>query len=320
MRGAWACSGCLALVVAFATPVNALTLSDCVPLPGSLVEDSIAEHMFGGSPDGSAPTARRGYVFTFNESFNVPSWAAWHSIKEYRDTPKREGRWADFRTDASMSPVKPDDYNGWFDSEKNYARGHIVPYFISGGDRDGDGTDAEFESSLKIEDEDDACTVFEINAMSNIAPQFHDLFNGQPGVWWLLETDVRNMVEDGKEFQEIAGSIFVDGLAVEKIGDREAEPSTWSIGVPHGFFKIIVNVDRQEAVGFLFDHSGDVPNGCDIHDKQTVSWPSDCIVPIEQIEQATGLKFFTDLTAAANQRLRKASARETWIEWLNLTM
>jgi DNA/RNA endonuclease G (NUC1) len=173
---------------------------------------------------------------------------------------------------------------------------------------------------LKIEDEDDACTVYEINAMSNIAPQYHDLFNGQPGVWYLLETDVRNMIEDGKEFQEIAGSIFVEALPVEKIGDRDEDSSTWNIGVPHGFFKIVVNVDRQEAVGFLFDHSGDVPNGCDIHDKQNVAWPSACIVPIEQIESATGLKFFPDLTATANQRLRKTSTKETWMEWLNLTM
>ena len=26
------------------------------------------------------------------------------------------------------------------------------------------------------------------------------------------------------------------------------------------FFKIIVNVDRKEAVGFLFDHAGNLPH------------------------------------------------------------
>lgn len=54
-------------------------------------------------------------------------------------------------------------------------------------DRDHDG----YEKDFKVEDIDDASTVFEINAMSNVAPQFYDKFNFSSGVWWNLEYDVR---------------------------------------------------------------------------------------------------------------------------------
>ena len=122
--------------------------------------------------------------------------------------------------------------------------GHIVPYAISGGDRDNDGEDAEIENNLHVEDEYDACTVYEINALSNIAPQFHVRFNGPPGVWWQLETDVRNLVDDGNEYQLFAGTVFIEGEDVRKIGNRKNDDSTWKIGVPHGFLQ---NCHRHQS-------------------------------------------------------------------------
>ena len=306
------------LVLTTSSPASAFGLSDCVPLPSGLAEESRIEHLYGGSPDGTEPIARRAYVFAFDSAHNVPKWAAWYAAKQYRDTPKREKRWSAFRKDADVSPITSDDYIGWFDSQENFARGHIVPYFISGGDRDGDGKDAEFESNLKVEDKDDACTVYEINAMSNIAPQYHDAFNGRPGVWWQLETDIRGLVDNGSEFQVFAGTVFLQDENVEMIGDRDLDPSKWDIGVPHGFFKVVDDVDRREAVGFLFDHAGDLKHGCDIRDRVNVNWPSDCIVAIDRIEAATGLEFFPNLANRRDQALRAASTKETWLEWLDI--
>jgi transposase len=75
---------------------------------------------------------------------------AWHVVPEYLDTPKRKGRWANFRTDPDIAnPVEDDDYNGLLE-DFDIARGHIAPYFISGGDRDDDGKDAEIETQEGI--------------------------------------------------------------------------------------------------------------------------------------------------------------------------
>jgi len=190
----------------------------------------------------------------------------------------------------------------------------LAPYFISGGDRDHDGIDAESETDLKVEDPDDACTVFEINAMSNIAPQCHNRFNGSPGMWWQLETDVRAMVDNGAVFNVFAGTIFLENTEVMKISDRKSDPDNWDIGTPHGYFKVVIDPLRKEAVGFLFNHSSDLAKGCNI---DTAKWPSNCIRPIEDIEALTGLTFFSSLNKNQNKRLREASRKETWRNWRN---
>ncbi|MCE2029306.1 DNA/RNA non-specific endonuclease [Sessilibacter corallicola] len=293
----------------------AISLNDCT-LSESQEEDSIAEHLWGGPLDNSELFERRAYVFSYNKEHLVPRWAAWHATKPYRDTPKRKSRWSTFRRDPELTTVSTKDYVGWFHSDDNFARGHIVPYFISGGDRDHDGLDAEIEETLAVEDIDDACTVLEINSMANIAPQYHSRFNGQPGLWWLLESDVRNLIDNGRDLQLLAGTVFIDDVEVEKIGNREKSKSKWKIGVPHGFFKVVVDPDRNEAVAFLFDHSGDVEGGCSIDDPAN-KWPSECIVSIDVVEAATGLSFFSEIEEG-KKLLRESSTKGTWLEWLGI--
>ncbi|WP_028877556.1 DNA/RNA non-specific endonuclease [Teredinibacter turnerae] len=292
-------------------------LSDCTLNPAQK-QDSINEHIWGGRPDASKIYPRRAYVLAYNDKYLVPRWTAWHAMKSYRDTPERKTRWSSFRRDPELKTVTDNDYVGWYGADENFARGHLTPFFISGGDRDHDGKDAEYEDSLAIEDIDDACTVFEINAMTNIAPQYHKAFNGQPGIWWKLETDVRNMIDDGREFHIIAGTVFLEGKAVQKIGDREKTKRSWKIGVPHGYFKIVIDTQSTTAIGFLFDHSDDLQKGCSLVGRGA-SWPSECIVEIADIESVTGLKFFRDVSSADYQKLHgsKEDARATWLAWVN---
>ena len=311
------CLTLLILVFLLPTQASALRLQDCVPLSDKLAAQSRDEHMFGGRPDTAHQSQlfeRRAFVVAYDEKKKVPAWAAWYAISEYRDTPKREGKWSTFRSDPTAKTASSKDYVGWYDSDKNYARGHLVPYFISGGDRDGDGEDAEVEATLKIADTDDACTVYEINSMINIAPQYHAAFNGKPGLWWDLETDVRHMVDNQRRFNLFAGTVFKQDLEIVKIGNRKKSSSTWNIAVPHGFWKIVIDPASNEAVGFLFDHSADLEHGCSL---ETV-WSSGCIVPIEIIEEATGLSFFTEVEAEMRGGLRSTSSKETWKRWLGL--
>lgn len=296
---------------------NALNLEECRKLfTSSHSEDSKQEHLFGGPLDETTLYPRRGYVMSYNTEYNVPSWVAWRAIKSYRDTPERVSRWSSFRRDPDLPQVTTQDYVGWFDSKENYARGHLVPYYISGGDRDHDGKDAEFETTLKVEDKDDACTVLEINSMTNVAPQFHKKFNGRPGVWWRLETDIREMLDSGRKFQIFAGTIFVPDAEVTKIGRFDSEGS-WDkkIGVPHGFFKVVIDLERLESVAFLFDHSKDLDKGCNIPNDENTVFPFECIVEIKDIEIASGLRFFKFLNKLDIERLSQSSNLETWKYW-----
>jgi DNA/RNA endonuclease G (NUC1) len=243
-------------------------------------------------------------------------WAAWRANREYRVTPPRKGVLETFRSEPSITEVSYSDYVGWYDSELNFARGHMVPYFISGGDRDNDGEYAVRDpSASKPFDEYDACAVFQVNSMANIVPQRHEGFNGIGGAWNLLETDIRHLVDDGWEFNVIAGTVFV-GDDVEFIHPINNSSSGPEIAVPHGFFKIVVHRPTSSAVAFLYDHTRDIPGGCKFRKKGRV-WPSSCIVPIPRIEELTGLSFFGDLPSHQRRLLRETSSTRTWFRWLN---
>ncbi|MBO6544074.1 MAG: DNA/RNA non-specific endonuclease [Alphaproteobacteria bacterium] len=110
-------------------------------------------------------------------------------------------------TNGECTNVPKVDVDG---KEDFYACGHLAPYFVFGGDGDSDGIDSEIEEDLKVEDIDDACTVFETNYMTNIAPQLHNSLNGLGGPWYKVETLVRDLAKLGQEIHVLAGTIFGD--------------------------------------------------------------------------------------------------------------
>ncbi len=162
--------------------------------------------------------------------------------------------------------------------------------------------DAEFEEvkGLPVEDPDDACTVFEVNYMSNVAPQSGSDFNEGKGSWYKLETEVRKAIKyNSKTFHLIAGPVFRDD-PIQRIGPHS------DIQVPHSFFKIVVHAGNP--VGFLFAHDKQVPQfGCSLK-----SEPEECIVSIDKIELATGLDFFNHLSIEEQHRLESKPNKEYW--------
>ena len=265
-------------------------------------------HVFGGIPSNGEVLIRRAYVSEYNATYRVPRWAAWHAERSYRATPIRsEGSWGSFYRDTEVpDPVVTRDYNGLYNSPDNFARGHLVPYFISGGDRDFDGSFAAGPDRIQRDDHFDACTVREVNYMSNISPQYHARFNGSPngagavpGLWYQLETNVRSEVDAGEEFHIIAGTIFGDE-GVQFVGPES------NIGVPDEFFKIVIT--QHGPVGFLFVHRRQLnPEACPL-DANLI----DCIVPISVIERATGLNFFDDLPEELESELEAIDGQTAW--------
>lgn len=258
----------------------------------------LEEHIYEGLPSQTNLFLRQAYVLSYNDTMRVPSWVAYHVTPDYRKTPRRTGKFSRFRTDPDINnPVRTQDYLGLL-SARGYARGHLAPYGVMGGDRDGDG---QFASDG---DEFDEETVFQGNYMSNIAPQNHSQFNGSGGLWFRLERWVQDEVvrDRGNEVWIIAGCIFGAGVP-EKVGRNN------DIGVPPMFYKIVIlkspEEDDPKILAFLFPHQrlkhGDV---------------EDFLVSIDVIESLTGLDFFNELDDAAQDRLEETDTWDSWADFL----
>lgn len=260
------------------------TAQTCPVLTNAQETALISEHLGTLRPSGDAIIAHRGHVYAYDFANNMPKWTAWHVTQAYTDTPKREKHWYRMAQDKALpkaNQVSSGDYTG-----SGYHRGHLAPYFTSGGDRDGDGQDAEFENKedFPIEDIDDACTVFEINYMSNMTPQLPNL-NSQNGSWYQLETLNRNAAKSGAEFHMIAGPIFTSASPKVICRSKNADGSCEgrAITIPDAFFKIVN--DGVSRTGYIFFQDTKVStNGC--MPSQT---PVDCVAPISEIEALTGL-------------------------------
>jgi DNA/RNA endonuclease G (NUC1) len=165
---------------------------------------------------------------------------------------------------------------------------------MAGGDRDRDGLRA-------TNDPYDACTVYEVNYMSNIAPKFQTTFNGPGGLWYELEGRIRlNIVggDYGGPIHIIAGTVF---------GNEEiARVGAGNIPVPHMFFQILIT--PYGVVPFLFVHTAQIGSqGCAL----TAALP-DCIVAVADIEAVTGLDFFTGFDSAFGGILQTPDGAAVW--------
>lgn len=251
----------------------------------------VQEHVYGGLPSSDHLTVRTAYVLDYNPDRKAPRWVAYHLEPDYRRTPKRKGRWASYRDDPDWEgEPSEDDYEGVFhDPIRNYARGHLAPFMIAGGDRDGDGMVLDADQDGKVEegdDPDEAKVVFEINYHTNLTPQHHGAFNGSGGVWFGIEERVREVLEENDDVWVFAGPIFGPGT-YDVIGDGvhvapmffqiliwEVEPSipTWeAYMMPH----------HQQAHGPIAEH----------------------LVSIRHIETMTGLDFFSEISVGDAERV-----------------
>lgn len=240
----------------------------------------IEEHVFGGLPSLDNLHVRQGYVTSYLPGARVPRWVAYHVVPEYRQTPPRKNRFETYRTDPDIdNPVSDSDYNG-LKATRGFARGHLAPYAVMGGDRDDDG-------ELAPEDEFDSDTVFQANYMSNIAPQHHDEFNGTGGLWFELERTVQDVW-----IEQNLGEVWVFAGCVIGLGDHEAVGPEHDILVPPMFFKIVVREpgpdeesDLPQVLAFLFPHQ-----------RQAHGQIEDFLVTVDVIEALTGLDFFHELS------------------------
>lgn len=249
-------------------------------------------HAYGGVPSSGAYIERQGYFMQYDPVHKTPNWVAYHVKPSYTDTPPRNNNlWGKFRDDPALqNEATEEDYKHQFNTWRNYAKGHLAPYYISGGDRDNDGLQA-VEGDIE-----DAQTVHEIMYMSNMAPQHHYNFNGSGGLWYKLETYVRETLlkQQQKEVWVFAGCIYGKGV-YDTIGD--------GVEVPPMFYKIIVTESNDEPniLAFLFPHQ--IEKHGDIQDY---------LVSVNLIEAMTGLDFFPELQRDDWEAAERVSTYKNW--------
>lgn len=244
--------------------------------------------------------ARNGYVSVYDdrkEGGLVPLWVAYEVNKSLLEKDvKRKGKYKKFRPDPDLqNAVLDDEYLGFFDS-RGFARGHLAPWAVMGGDRDGDG-------KLAKNDDDDAKTFFEANYLSNIAPQHHAGFNGAGGIWFKGERFVQDQLveKQSKDVYIMTGCIFGVGTH-EAIGNADDN----YIWVPAMFYKIVAwrefaGSDRPEVLAFLFPHHRKAHGDLESY-----------LVTVDVIEALSGLDFFSGLPDELEINLEDTSTFETW--------
>ena len=190
------------------------------------------------------PICRQAYLVGYDSQAKLPKFVT------YELTPQNAlgcvARTNAFVADQSIkdSPI-PDDYVG-----TGYDKGHMAP----DGDLSWD-QQVEYESFL----------------MTNMSPQAGSL---NRGIWKLLETNIRGWVTQRNQ----SVVIYVGGIynyQNKKIGN--------GVIVPHGFYKIIINNQTKQVMGWAFPHNPPYPNlGNDLTKFR---------MPIAQIQQLSGVIF-----------------------------
>jgi len=267
------------------------------------------EHLKFGQPNTEDLLIRNAYVLHYNTQYRIPNWVAYHIKPDYLNTPDRKGKFDDFKADQDVEdPVKDEEYDGLF-SSKGYDRGHLAPYAVMGGDRDGDGIYAVHGIGVSS-DPDDEETVFQGNYMSNIAPQHSWAINRSGGLWYKLERWIQDNIveENGKEVWIYAGSVIFDTENMEKVGTND------SIVVPGLFYKIVImqsgNSNKPHILAFFFPH---FKNKEDVKEKSIFKY----LVTIDYLEAITGLDFFSKISEANQKEFEGKVDKEPWEQYIN---
>ena len=125
---------------------------------------------------------------------------------------------------------------------------------------------------------------------SNISPQLPD-FNA--GIWNDLEKQVRIWCKKYDELIIITGGVLESGLP--GIGQED-------VSVPDWYYKIIArgSGDDFKVVAFLIPHEPLF----DSYDKY--------MVPVDRVEQKTGIDFFTRMDEEITEKAERSINREAW--------
>lgn len=130
---------------------------------------------------------------------------------------------------------------------------------------------------------------------TNISPQRHK-FNAK--VWLTLERYIRGFACSEGEIIVITGPIL----------PREDNPRKdigYRVTVPEKFYKVVYAVDSEKMIGFIVPHKEDLVN------------PKPYACTVDQIEEQTGLDFFSSLSIGVQDALESRFDMAAW-KWVQI--
>lgn len=128
-------------------------------------------------------------------------------------------------------------------------------------------------------------------SLANISPQVNS-FNG--GIWHRLEQIVRNSASREESLFVVTGPVFVDDDEPKFIGVSK-------IRVPEFFYKVIFDeTPPQKMIGFIIRNRGS---------KKPLS---SFALPVDEVEEVTGLDFFSALPIGIQESLEKQCDCSLW--------
>tara|TARA_Y100000768_G_C23990477_1_gene692183 strand:+ start:4570 stop:5292 length:723 start_codon:yes stop_codon:yes gene_type:complete len=128
--------------------------------------------------------------------------------------------------------------------------------------------------------------------MSNMSPQKPG-FNR--GIWRVLEEEIRSWVKN-TELIVLTGPVLRSGLDQIK-----------GISIPDQFYKIVYHPQSGRMIGFL------------LNNEYSRTPLEEFAVSVNEIEQLTGIDFFSNLPLEVQNKLESQRNYREWIEALNLS-
>ncbi|MBP6863680.1 MAG: immunoglobulin domain-containing protein [Candidatus Didemnitutus sp.] len=208
------------------------------------------------------------FAISYNDSLGQPNWVSWNLTSEDRGASGRTDAWsADPLLPAGFYRVQPNDYN-----DPGLSRGHMCP----SADRTVTAADNTFTF-----------------LMSNMVPQTS---HNNGGVWNNFEIETRNIAAAGNEVLVISGPSIFDGRRIAS-GVAAIPSYVWKVVVvvPVGTAPITERITTNTRVIAI-----KVPN---VTSGLSNDWRT-YLTSVNQIQQDTGLTFFTALSAQVASVLR----------------
>lgn len=220
------------------------------------------EHLRFGMPsqtnEYNIEVCRQGYALMFNTQTKTPLWVAEHLKQE--NVFGSAARQTQFSPDPEI-PAKFQAHKSDY-SHTGFDQGHMAPA-------------ADFSQNQELMDQS--------FLFSNVVPQNAD---NNRHIWASLEKKVRTWLGKRGELYVITGPVFYNdqtherGINLPRMGENQ-------IAVPNYIFKIIYDANTKNAIAFM------VPN-VPLEEKTLPQY----IVTVKDIENVTGLNFFTALSPA----------------------
>lgn len=261
-------------------------------------DDPVPEGSASDNVGRSAPRSSGNQRFDFEKQvgFLLPAYASGDEIVEHDGYTLRY-REAYEQADWVAYPLLANDITG--DADRDQERFQPDPlvqtgsalaadYTRSGYDRGHLAPAGDFKFSQRL--------TRESFYMSNISPQAPD-FNR--GIWKQLEELVRRWAVRDNGLYVVTGPVLRSGLPT--IG-RQNE-----VSVPKQYYKVILYCNNPEIrmIGFLLKNEGS--------EKSLKQF----VVPVDQIEQLTGIDFFPKLPDNLERQLESKGKGETATEWFS---